>query len=106
MKAFLRVLVAVQPNTREAGQHRVRVEQPEDDQVVPTAGALEEGPGIVVDHRHARVGIWLLGVDATPQRQDRRIDLDCVDTSSPGPQRGRDVVAGSGPYHEHRGWLA
>jgi hypothetical protein len=80
----------------------VRVQQPEQDEVVMAARALEESARVIeVDGNPGRV-VRMLGMFAPAQLEDGRINFDCVHGCAAIAQGGGRVIAAA-RAHDHHG---
>ena len=85
--------VALEAQRGLAADERQRVRQGEDDQIVAAVAALEIGSPVVDVHADPRVLVGVIGVVASADRLDHRIDLDGVDVPRALREGDGDVVA-------------
>ena len=101
LERLLREEVALEADRRLPGHERERVGKREDDEVVGSVRALQEGTTIRDDAGHPRVIVWVFGMVLDADRLDLRIDLDGVDVLRSLPKRDRHIVAVPGADNEH-----
>ena len=93
--------VALEPEARLARDQCERVGKGEEDEVVPTVGALEERAPVVDVDVHPRVAVRMIRVQLLPQLVEAWVDLDSIDPPRTALERAGDVVAGSRAHDQH-----
>ncbi len=80
----------------------MRIEQPEEDEIILLRATLEKGSGVCDMRRDSRRIIRVLGMFLLSDLEDARIDLHRIDRGAVMPQRGSDVIASAGADNHHR----
>src|SRR5262249_28997959 len=104
LDALARVDVVIQPGVGH-GRRRVRIEQPEGDDVEPLGAGGEERAGVVVDQPNRWRRVWLFRMIARAHVEDGRVDLDRDDLGYALAQGAGGVVARTGTDDEQFPWL-
>src|SRR5260370_38370123 len=101
-KRLFRIYEIVDPHVCIIGELGVRIEQPEENEIVLLRATLEKGSGVCDMRRDSRRIIWVLGMFLPSDLEDPRVDLHRLYRGAVMPQSGGDVITAAGADNPHR----